>query len=176
MGSILVVFQNIKCKRINVDDSVQVFVFYLDVFFLSLQEKVLSDVFFRLLIKDVKIPKGITIKKVLAASLERVAVPNVEDRSTSDTADDDDSDQKCEKDANPSKKRQRPSGYIKIRNTRYMCTMCSKMFPTFEELNEHVTAPVPCTVLVVSCPICDKEFSKKSNCVAHMETHKERTR
>lgn len=66
--------------------------------------------------------------------------------------------------------------YIKIKSTNYMCVMCNEKFASFELLNSHMKNTTPCRIVVITCPLCGKEFPNKSRCTAHMQTHKEKPR
>lgn len=146
----------------------------------------LRTVFFRSY--ALKLPKGITIKKIVTKSNDtpKPKIPKkipkheiLNDTSNTDQQEDSQSSEEDgvagEEQENTNKQR-KSSKFVKVRSTKYMCIMCNATFSNFVELNKHVTSDVPCAVIIISCPICGKEFTNKSSCGTHVKSHTEKVR
>lgn len=162
MELILVVFQNIKLVEIK---CLLTHLFFLSsiMSWFSVKQYMLLYLFFRLI--GIKIPKGITIK--------RVVEPQEEAHST-DQEEEMDHHVERKTTTNPKtiqKARQHKGAFVKVKSTTFMCLMCHSIFANILELNEHMDMDIPCTTTTITCPICEKQFATKSGCAAHVRAH-----
>lgn len=59
---------------------------------------------------------------------------------------------------------------VKINSTVFVCVLCYKKFPNFDELKSHMRNSASCQRTTISCSICSKTFPNKSRCRAHVES------
>lgn len=124
-------------------------------------------IFFRLSV--LKLPKGITIKRVTTTKSNETADSLEEELEESETG-----DENYETSSSKRRKKYTKSGFVKVRNINYLCLMCETSFSNFDELQQHVNSEVPCAVVLISCSICGKQFTKRSACSNHVRTHLEK--
>lgn len=134
-----------------------------------------------------KLPKGITIKKIITKPKEiqkleeptanETVITDQEENSLTENNESSTDDEKGDiKELMKPEKITKGWNFVKVKSMKYICIKCNATFLDSYELKKHIMSDKPCVLVVITCPICNKQFANKSSCSAHLKAHTDKVR